>query len=294
MAPKVSICIPTYNRKNYLRQTLDSVYAQTYKDYEVVVVDDGSVDGTGEMIKKAAYPNLRYCWQGNTGDAAARNKLINLAQGQFITFIDSDDLLMTDAVERMIKVMQAEGENVIVYGPYLRIDENGRVFGRCDRKLHSGFITTQLFKNILVHSCGSMFPKRVLQEAGGFDESLKICSDYNLWLRLSLKYRFVALSEPTFKRRRHTGNLSKVSAENQIKELEVLERFYYEKGGKNAIPEKIAMRRLSREQYRVGKYLLKENKFDEAVRYFHASSSSYLNPRALLMWWISSLKQKLH
>ena len=283
MTPKVSICIPAYNRKDYLRQTLESVYAQTYKDYEVIVVDDGSVDGTGEMIKKAAYPNLRYCWQENAGDAAARNKLISLAQGQFITFIDSDDLLMPDAVARMMDVMESQGGQVIVYGPYLRIDENGKVFGRCGRKLYSGFITAQLFENILVHSCGSMFPKKVLQKAEGFDKSLKVCSDYDLWLRLSLKYRFIALSESTFKRRRHTGNLSKVSAENQIRELEVLERFYDEKGGKNAIPEKVAMRRLSEEQYRVGKYLLKEKKFDEAVRYFCASFNRYPNLKALLM-----------
>ncbi len=67
--PKVSICIPTYNRKGFLKETLASVFAQTYKDYEVVVVDDGSTDGTGEMIKKAAYSNLRYYWQQNAGDA---------------------------------------------------------------------------------------------------------------------------------------------------------------------------------------------------------------------------------
>ena len=294
MTPKVSICIPTYNRKDYLRQTLDSVYAQTYKDYEVVVVDDGSADETGEMIKKAAYPNLRYCWQENAGDAAARNRLIKLAEGEFITFIDSDDLLMPDAVERMIKAMESEGGNVVVYGPYLRIDRDGNITGSSRRKLYSGFITTQLFENILVHSCGSMFPKKVLQEAGGFNESLKVCSDYDLWLRLSLKYRFIALSEPTFKRRRHTGNLSKVSAENQIKELEVLERFYYEKGGEKVMPQKIAMRRLSREQYRAGRSLLQEKRTGEAVRYFHASFNKYPNPKALLMWGISSLKQKLH
>jgi len=294
MTARVSICIPTYNRKNYLKETLASVFAQTYKDYEVVVVDDGSMDGTGEMIKKAAYPNLRYYWQRNAGDAAARNKLISSAQGQFITFIDSDDLLMPDAVERMIKVEEAEGGDLIVYGPYLRIDESGNVFGKCKRKLYSGFITTQLFENILVHSCGSMFPRRILQESGGFDESLKVCSDYDLWLRLSLKYRFIAIREPTFKRRRHTGNLSKVSAENQIRELQVLERFYYEKGGTGAITENIAMRRLSREQYRVGKYLLKEKRFGEAGWYFHGSFSKCPNPKALLMWGFSSLKQKLN
>ena len=291
MSPKVSICIPTYNRKDYLKETLDSVFAQTYRDYEVVVLDDGSTDGTEKMIKTAGY-KVRYYWQENAGLSAARNKLISLAQAEFITFMDSDDLLMPDAVERMMKVMEAEGGDIVVYGPYLRIDENGNVFGRCKRKLYSGFITIPLFEDIFVHSCGSVFPKRILQEAGGFDESLKVSLDYDLWLKLSLKYRFIALHEPTFKRRRHRTNLSAVCAENTITELKVLERFYYEREGRDVIPKKIAMRRLSKEQYRVGKYLLKEKNIGEAVRYFRASFKRHPNPKTLLMWGLSSLKQE--
>jgi glycosyltransferase involved in cell wall biosynthesis len=292
MNPKVSICIPTFNRRDYLKETLDSVFAQTYKDYEIIIVDDGSTDGTEEMIKNGGYGNLRYYWQENAGLSAARNKLINLSPAEFITFIDSDDLLVPDAVERMMKIMEAEGGDVIVYGPYLRIDENGNVFGRCKRKLYSGFITTQLFENILVHSCGSIFPKRILQEAGGFDESLKVSLDYDLWLKLSLKYRFIALREPTFKRRRHRTNLSAVCAENMMTELKVLERFYYEREGRNVIPEKNAMQRLSKEQYRVGKCLLKEKNIGEAVRYFHASFKRHPNPKALLMWALAAIKAK--
>jgi glycosyltransferase involved in cell wall biosynthesis len=292
MNPKVSICIPTFNRRDYLKETLDSVFAQTYKDYEIIIVDDGSTDGTEEMIKNGGYGNLRYYWQENAGLSAARNKLINLSPAEFITFIDSDDLLVPDAVERMMKIMEAEGGDVIVYGPYLRIDENGNVFGRCKRKLYSGFITTQLFENILVHSCGSIFPKRILQEAGGFDESLKVSLDYDLWLKLSLKYRFIALREPTFKRRRHHTNLSAVCAENMMTELKVLERFYYEREGRNVIPEKNAMQRLSKEQYRVGKCLLKEKNIGEAVRYFRASFKRHPNLKTLLMWALAAIKAK--
>jgi hypothetical protein len=145
---------------------------------------------------------------------------------------------------------------VIVYGPYLRIDQRGSVIGKDKRRLYSGFVTKYLFQDVFIHSCGSMFPKNVLKEAGGFDTSLRVCSDYDLWLRLSLKYRFVALSELTFKRRRHSGNLTNRSTQNQITELEVLERFYYERGGNNVVPKRIAMRRLSKEAYRAGKCAL--------------------------------------
>jgi len=282
MNPKVSICVPTYNRKDYLRETLDSIFAQTYKDYEVVVVDDGSTDGTEEMLKQESYP-IRYYWQKNCGDAAARNKMVKLAQGEFITFIDSDDLLMHDAVERMINVMEAEGGEVMVYGPYLRIDQNGHVYGKLKSKQYSGYITKYLFRNIFVHSCGSMFPKKVLEMANGFDTSLRICSDYDLWLRLSLKYRFIALAEPTFKRRRHTGNLSALSTENYIIELKVLERFYYERGGDSVVPKRIAMRRLSQEEYRVAVAALREKKSQIAREYLRKSFRSYPNPKSLFM-----------
>ena len=291
MIPKVSICVPTYNRKDYLRETLDSIFAQTYKDYEVVVVDDGSTDGTAEMLKNIS-PLIRYYWQENSGDAAARNRLIKLARGEYITFIDSDDLLMHDAVERMMNVMEVEGGEAIVYGPYLRIDRNGHVYGRFKSRQYSGYITKYLFQNIFVYSCGSMFPKKVLETAGGFDTSLPVCSDYDLWLRLSLKYRFVALAEPTFKRRRHAKNLSAVSTENRILELKVLERFYYEKGGDKVVPKRTAMHRLSREEYRVALAALREGKLQVAREYLKKSFRHHPNPKSAIMMLPAMLKRR--
>ncbi|MFO7667465.1 MAG: glycosyltransferase [Desulfobacterales bacterium] len=264
MQPEISICIPTFNRKEYLKETLSSIFAQTYSDYEIVIVDDGSTDGTEQMLKESCY-EVRYHWQENRGDATARNKLIELAQGRYITFIDSDDLLISDAVERMVEVVKREPDDVVVYGNYISIDEYGNEVKRSKRKLYSGYITQHLFRNILIHSCGSMFPKRILVRTGGFDSNLRVCSDYDLWLRLSLKYRFIALSEPTFKRRRHSGNLSAISYKNILTELKVLERFYYENGGKEAVPENIAMARLAREGYRVAKYAMHERSFQQAL-----------------------------
>ena len=289
--PLVSVCIPTYNRKDYLIETLRSVFAQTFGDYEVVVVDDGSTDGTAEKIKSCGY-KVRYLWQANAGDAAARNKLIELAAGHYIAFIDSDDLLMPDALERMVKAAEAEDELVVAYGAYIRIDGQGNVMGRCKRKLRTGHITRYLFEDILVHSCGSMFPKKMLQEAGGFDTSLPVCSDYDLWLRLSTKCRFIALDEPTFKRRRHSTNLSAASAVNKMHELEVLRRFYYEKGGSSFVPQRVAMRRFSKEEYRVAKAFLKDSDFRLAAGHFCLSFQQHLNFKALLLWAFSTLQQK--
>jgi glycosyltransferase involved in cell wall biosynthesis len=291
MNPKVSICIPTYNRKDYLKETLRSVFTQTYKDYEVVIVDDGSTDGTEEMIKKAGY-NVRYHWQENQGEAASRNRLIELAQGRFIAFIDSDDLLMPHAIERMVKVVDAEYEDVIVYGSYLRIDQDGNICGRCKRKLYSGYITKYLFKDIIIHPNGSMYPRKILRELGGFDASLKACSDYDLELRASLKYRCVALQEPTFKHRRHSGNGSNYSFANRKIELNVLEDFYYDGGGKEVIPPHQAMKRLSKEGYRAGRCAIREGLQETARQLLNQSFRRHPNFKSLFWLIISVLKQK--
>ncbi|OQA02675.1 MAG: Chondroitin synthase [Planctomycetes bacterium ADurb.Bin401] len=274
--PNISVCIPTYNRKNFLKETLDSVFAQTYKDFEVVIVDDGSTDGTKQMLDEKGY-KVRYYWQENRGDAAARNKLIELAKGKFISFLDSDDLLYPDALESLASALPPNRDDVVVYGPYTAINESGNFLYRKKKKLYSGRITKHLFENILIHSCGSLFPKKILVQEGGFDTSFPVCSDYDLWLRLSLKYDFIAIKTLAFKRRRHFSNLSRPSFRNRKIEFELLKRFYYERGGKELIAYKAAMRRLSREQYRAAKSALRESKNKIALEMFKGSLQKRFN-----------------
>jgi alpha-1,3-rhamnosyl/mannosyltransferase len=291
MRPNVSVCIPTYNRECLLKETLDSVFAQTYKDFEVVIVDDGSTDGTKQMLERCGY-NVRYCWQENAGDAAARNKLIGLAEGKYISFLDSDDLLHPDALERMVQAMPQDSEGVIVYGPYVAIDKDGNILRRRKKKLYSGKITRYLFENILVHPSGSLFPKRVLVGAGGFDTTLAVCSDYDLWLRLSLKYDFIGLQKPVFKRRRHSGNISKICFANQNTEFKVLEKFYYNGRNRGVIPTGAAMRRLSREQYRAARSAIRESMEQTACDFLRESLKRHFYLKTL--FWFVVAKGRLH
>ncbi|MGB8225840.1 MAG: glycosyltransferase, partial [Sedimentisphaerales bacterium] len=289
--PNISVCIPTYNREYLLKETLDSVFAQTYKDFEIVIVDDGSTDGTKEMLERNGY-NVRYFWQANQGDAAARNKLIELAEGKYISFLDSDDLLYPDALEQMAAAMPQGAEDVIIYGPYVAIDEQGNVLHRRKKKLYNGKITRRLFEDILIHACGSLFPKKILVEAGGFNTALNVCSDYDLWLRLSLKYDFIGLQKPVFKRRRHSGNISKISFANRIIEYNVLENFYFNGGGKEVIPHRWAMIRLSKEQYRVARSAIRESMKTEAYERLGKSLKQHFNLKAIL--WLGIAYARLH
>jgi glycosyltransferase involved in cell wall biosynthesis len=284
--PKVSICIPTYNRREYVKETLDSVFAQTYKDYEVVIVDDGSTDGTEQMIKQNNYP-IRYLWQKNRGEPVARNKLIELAEAEYITFIDSDDLLLPYAVEELMNLVGYNGSDVVAYSSYVGIDERGKEVKRKPHKLPSGHITADLFEYIYVHSCGTMCRKKLLEEAGGFDVSLPVCSPYALWLKLSLKYEFISAERPTFKRRRHSGNLSAYSYANRKIELNVLEHAYqngFNDNIREVISPRRAMKRLSQEGYRAGRCAIRERQQKTACRLLKQSYQRHPNLKTLF-WW---------
>jgi glycosyltransferase involved in cell wall biosynthesis len=283
MAPKVSVLIPTYNRKVYLKETLESVFAQTYKDYEVVIVDDGSTDSTEEMLNEGGY-NARYYWVDHIGQYAVRNRLIQLAQGEYITFVDSDDLLFPDTIERLIKVIEAHGPNVIAYGAHVGVDEKGRYVKRKQRLLPSGNITAELFEFIYVHSCGMMCAKKLFEEVGGFDTSLRCCAFYKLLLKMSVKYKFIPVEEPTFKRRRHRDNVSVRSFANRKVEFDVLEDFYFNGGGKKLIPRSRAMKRLSQEGYRAGRCAIREGMYEEARRLLSQSFRRHPNIKSLIHW----------
>jgi len=291
MSHRVSVCIPTYNRKDYLKEALESVFAQTYKDYEVIIVDDGSTDGTEDMLKEAGY-NVRYYWAEHIGQAAARNKLLELACGEYITFLDSDDLLFPDAVEKLMDVIDSYGNDVFAYGSYIGVDEHGNPLRTKQYKLPSGNIVAALFEYIHVHSCGTMCAKRIYERHGGFDTSLKRCAMYKFLLELSLKYNFFPVDGPTYKRRRHRDNLFDRSFASRKTELEVLEDFYFNAGGKEVIPRHRAMRRLGKEGYRAGRAAIREGLTEQACKFLAQSFWRCPNTKSLIHWTRTMLKSR--
>jgi len=291
MPYKVSVCIPTYNRKDYLKEALESVFAQTYKDYEVVIVDDGSTDGTEDMLKDTGY-DVRCYWIEHIGQAAARNKLIELAHGEYITFLDSDDLLFPDAVQKLMDVIDSYDHDVFVYGSHIGIDENGNRLHTKQRRLPSGNIVTKLFEYIYVHSCGTMCAKKVYEREDGFDTSLKRCAVYKLLLEMSLRYKFIPVDSPIYKRRRHKENLADRSFANRKTELDVLEDFYFNGGAREFIPRHRAMRRLSKEGYRAGRYAIREGMYNQARQLLSQSFRRYPNIKSLMHWTRAMLKSR--
>ena len=224
--PLISIGVSTYNRKDYLKLSLDSLLSQTYPNCEIIVVDDGSSDNTGEMVKEL-YPQVKYVYQTNAGDAAAKNHAAALAQGEYIIFNDSDDLFLPDAVERLYDALKDKEKNSCSYGTYITIDPDGKELPT-KRKIAaypSGNITGDLIGHILVNSTATLIPRELFLQNDGFGNIRQVAADYAFYLKLSTQCNFYAVQEPVFLRRRHGGNISSINYDKQLTVLNVLEKF---------------------------------------------------------------------
>jgi hypothetical protein len=193
----VSVIIPTYNAGRFVCQAVDSVLAQTYRDYEIIVVDDGSTDDTRERL--APYGNqIRYVQTNNLERSAARNTGIRQARGELIAFLDADDIWLPEKLARQIAFWERNADLGLVYSWAQCIYEDARL----PRLLGTDFadnVSLDVFPGLLL---GKFVPTltvvaraQCLHEVGLFDEQIVIAEDWDLWLRLALKYRFGCVPE---------------------------------------------------------------------------------------------------
>lgn len=192
--PKVSVIIPTYNYGKYIEKAIDSVLAQTYKDFEIIVVDDGSTDNTREIIQTRYKDKVRYFYQENKGAPVARNKGIKESKGEYLAFLDQDDLFHPLNLEKKVDFLDSNSEFGWVYSDYTGITEPGfkKPTGNITRKGSaakykiSGHISKQLIEGYLLSTPSTVMIRRnVIDKAGCFDEKISHLEDYDLWLRIS-------------------------------------------------------------------------------------------------------------
>jgi len=194
--PKVSIVIPTYNRAHIISRAIRSILDQTYKDFEIIIVDDGSADNTFEVADSFQDKRIHYTKQTpNQGEAAARNAGIRLAKGKYVAFQDSDDESLPDRIEEQVKILDSTDCSVgIVYSNMSRIDKNGRIttfnspdIGPRDTFLYPKCLNYQ-FKNIGIGS--SMIRAECFPRVGFFDVELDYFVDMDFFIRASKYYGF--------------------------------------------------------------------------------------------------------
>lgn len=190
--PLVSVVTATYNRAKYLPGTIGSVLGQTYPHLEHHVVDDGSTDDTKEVI--APYlvdPRLQYHVQSNRGQAVARNVGLAHAKGEYLCFLDSDNLWERDKIASQLKEFEANPEADVVYGDIRAIDEEGNPLDLPNMKRHSGRITERLLRDNFVTFNTAMIRRSCYEELGGLDERIRRADDYEFFLRYSTRCRFL-------------------------------------------------------------------------------------------------------
>lgn len=205
LMPQVSIIIPTFNSVRYVRAAVESVLAQTFQDFQLIVVDDGSTDATHAAL--APYSDrLTYIYQENQERSAARNTGLRVATGEYVAFLDADDTWYSDKLERQVSVLAEHPEVVLVYGQAIYMDVDGNdasfrgqhVCGHVAPALQMEDLSRALISGNVVYGGGSMplVRRSALASAGWFDESLCYPEDWDLWARLSHLGLFAYLPRP--------------------------------------------------------------------------------------------------
>lgn len=264
--PAVSVIIPTHNRLGLLRQALDSVAAQTFTDLEVIVIDDASDEAVEPGVRghRAGPRVLRQT--ACRGPAAARNRGLQEAAADTVAFLDSDDLWQPTKLERFMRALDADDSTDIYYGPMQPIDIKGRVVPGRTKPCHAGRIAERLFCSSFVHVPTVVCRKTLLEQYGGFDESLPVCEDYDLWLRISLDHAFGLVEEPLALRRLHNDRLSKAHmSRNLSAKAHVLCRFGDLDAARAQLHADVAARRLARVCFIAGRAAFRDGRFRHAA-----------------------------
>lgn len=207
MPSLVSVIIPTYNRADYIAEAVDSVLAQTYAPIEIIVVDDGSTDNTKEIIERYK-DKVRYIWQENAWCGAARNRGLKAANGDFVAFLDSDDLWTSEKAVRDVEFLDNHPEIGAVYSDYDEIDAEGKFIKRIHKSKLRGWITSELLHDSPIFTSSLMVRKVFFEQVGGFREEPEISEDWELWVRLSTVAQFAYLPHVASKKRSHPVNIT--------------------------------------------------------------------------------------
>ena len=225
----ISIIIPVYNGEKTIQETLQSVFQQTFKEFEIIIIDDGSQDKTLEILNSIRDPRLKIYSYQNSGQATARNRGIERAKGQYIAFLDADDLWTPDKLERQLKTLQNSPHAAVVYSWTDYIDESGKFVqpGRhisVEGDVYAELLTTNFVEN----GSNILVQKQALTEVGGFEASLPPAEDWDLWLRLARRYPFVVVPAPQVLYRVSTHSSSSNLAKQETQSLRVLDRAFAE------------------------------------------------------------------
>ncbi len=224
--PTVSVVIPAYNAARYVEDAVDSVLGQTFRDVEVLVVDDGSTDGTEAVLSR--YGNaIRYLRQENRGVSAARNRGIQESTGRYVAFLDADDMWFPEKLDRQIAALESSGQHRACYSAHVICTEALTPLAVQRSVRHGSTLEDLLLRGNVVGTPSSVLCERSLFSiVDRFDPRLSQCADWDMWVRLATITEFLYLDEPLVTYRQHGSNMSADPALLERDSVRVLEKAF--------------------------------------------------------------------
>lgn len=208
--PSVTVVIPTYNGARFLRDAIDSALAQTWKDLEVLVIDDGSTDETPSVL--AAYgTQLRSMRKPNGGTASALNVGIRAARGEWVAWLSSDDMWEPTKIERQMEAARRHPDAGLIYTDYLQVDDEGRTIGLFRGPCPKGRVgrVLRILRTMYINANSTLIRRTVFDSVGFYDETEPTALDLDMFLRIIERYDIVHVPEPLLKYRVHPGQITK-------------------------------------------------------------------------------------
>jgi glycosyltransferase involved in cell wall biosynthesis len=271
-AIEVSAIIPTYNRRELVQRAIDSVLAQTHPVEEIIVVDDGSTDGTGEALRARYGERIRYHWQANAGVSAARNTGMAIAGGRYFALLDSDDLWRPEKTARQTAWLDAHPEFGLVLCDVVRVDAEGipyDVFHRREVVREDGWALRWLLLNPSLVPASTMFRREVYETCGGFDPALRTAEDIDFHLRVARRWQIgVIEAELVEAMRGHEGGLS-AEATTYDDYVKVVERAIADAEG--VVDDATRREALALTYHRNARGMLIRRRWRDAWRLWHAA-----------------------
>lgn len=257
-----SVIMPTYNHAEWLRGSVESVWNQTWTDWELVLVDDGSTDETPRILRElsAADERIVTLRQDNAGAPAASDRGIACARGRWLARLDSDDQWFPGTLQAYVDFLSAHPEARFIYGYRYRLEPDGRVIRRRGAFQDGPTGTANLLQRMYLHNMGVCYERELYYRAGGFDSSLRCAEDYDLALRISLLVDLHPIDQPVGLHRRHDRNISAMTGETRCTQAAIVERFAENHPEVAEQYAETIRRRLAKLYYAAGRQFLKQGR----------------------------------
>ncbi|MBE9228370.1 glycosyltransferase [Phormidium sp. LEGE 05292] len=232
--PLISVVIPVYNGEQTIQETVESILNQTFSDLELIVINDGSKDATLDIVSRIQDERLKVFSYPNSGVAESRNRGISQARGEFISFIDADDLWTPDKLETQLKALQENPQAAVAYSWTKCIDESGEMSRRGSHISDAGDVYAKLLLiDFIENGSNPLIRRQALNEVGNFDQSVVPSEDRDMWLRLAARYHFVCVPTAQILYRQSSNSASANVVKQEIASVKVIEKAF------NQVPESL-------------------------------------------------------